>query len=59
MFTIPFHTERYGGQETKASRRLKAPPWRTLDSKDQQFCAAGKFHQRGETPLKAPWGICG
>jgi hypothetical protein len=58
MFTLPSQTERYTGGETKASRRLKAAAWRTLDGKDQQFCASGTFRQRGETPLKAPWGIC-
>ena len=58
MFTAPSQTERYTGGETKASRRLKAAAWRTLDGKDQQFCASGAFRQKGETPLKAPWGIC-
>jgi hypothetical protein len=58
MFTVPSQTERYTGGETKASRRLKAGAWRTLDGKDQQFCASATFRQKGETPLKAPWGIC-
>jgi hypothetical protein len=58
MFTLPSQTERYTGGETRASRRLKAAAWRTLDGKDQQFCASGTFRQKGETPLKAPWGIC-
>lgn len=58
MITIPLHTERYKGAETKASRHLKAPRWTTLDGKDQQFCASGVFEVRGETPLKAPWGNC-
>ena len=58
MITIPAHTIRYTGGETKGSRRLKAPAHRTLDGKDQAFCASGQFADRFTTPLKSPAGHC-
>jgi hypothetical protein len=58
VITIPAHTIRYTGGETKGSRRLKAPAFRTLDGKDQAFCASGQFADRFTTPLKSPAGHC-
>lgn len=56
--TIPAQTIRYTGGETKASRRLKAPSYITLDGKDQAFCASGVFQYRTNTPMKSPSGTC-
>ncbi len=58
MVTIPVQTIRYTGGETKASRRLKASPYITLDGKDQAFCASGVFQYRTNTPMKSPSGTC-
>jgi hypothetical protein len=58
MVTIPVQTIRYTGAETKESRRLKAPSHRTLDAKDEAFCASGRFAHRFTTPLKSPAGNC-
>jgi len=58
MLTVPTQSERYRGPETKATLRLRAPAGTSLDSKDGQFCRAGRFRSTHGAPLKAPWGIC-
>ena len=58
MVTIPVQSIRYTGGETKASRRLKAPPNTTLDRKDKAFCASGQFAHTETPPMKSPSGTC-
>ncbi len=56
--TIPVHTERYSGAETRRTRALVAPTGTSLDAKDAQFCKSGAFSKVEGFIGKADWGFC-
>ena len=58
MFTIPVHTERYNGAETRRSRALGADPGMFLDYRDAQFCRSQAFSKTESKFGAASWGTC-
>jgi len=58
VFTIPVHTERYNGAETRRSRALSADPGMFLDYRDAQFCRSQAFSKTESKLGAASWGTC-
>jgi hypothetical protein len=58
IFTIPVHTERYEGGETRWTRTLQAPAGTAIDYRDAAFCRTGSFSGTRQEFGKADAGIC-
>ncbi|MDP2689827.1 MAG: fibronectin type III domain-containing protein [Deltaproteobacteria bacterium] len=58
VFTIPVHTERYNGAETRRSRALGADPGMFIDYRDAQFCRSQAFSKTESKFGAASWGTC-
>ena len=57
-FTIPLHTDRYPGRESRGTRTLAAPAGALLDYKDAAFCRSGRFSGTKQEFGKVDAGIC-
>ncbi len=57
-FTIPLHTDRYPGRESRGTRTLAAPAGALLDYRDAAFCRSGGFSGTKQEFGKADAGIC-